>query len=416
MLVRQAGVASVIVLGLALGGVPLPAQQSVKLPARDRPLTERPATLFTVGAEEGESWELFSGIRGAAFDRADNLYVLDSQNSRVVVFDARGRFVRQFGRRGGGPGELQSPMHIAVTAADEVVVNDLGNRAFVVYSPAGEHVRNVPYPQDAGFPTAFMAAPRGGVITRTSDALRMQTPQPTGQPATSTIARHALAGDAAPSTITTFRIAPPQVLENSNAGGQTRRVSISVDPIFSARPSFGPLPDGGIALHTDTEYAVRILDGAGRHVRTLERDHRPRRVTKKDQEAYQARQQEQRERGGTGAPIMVMSTTGGGTSGGAQPRGGSMQFNVEPTYADFMSVITSVRTDAAGRLWIQRRHDDGSERGSIDLVDATGRYIGTLPPQQAPNAFSASGLAAYVITDDLGVERVAVRRLPASWR
>jgi hypothetical protein len=50
-------------------------------------------------------------------------------------------------------------------------------------------------------------------------------------------------------------------------------------------------------------------------------------------------------------------------------------------------------------------------------VDANGRYIGTLPAQPLPNAVSASGLAAWVTTDDeLGVERVTVRRLPAGWR
>jgi hypothetical protein len=49
-------------------------------------------------------------------------------------------------------------------------------------------------------------------------------------------------------------------------------------------------------------------------------------------------------------------------------------------------------------------------------ADAAGRCIGTLAPQQAPVAFSRSGLAAYTIIDDLGIERVAVRRLPASWK
>jgi hypothetical protein len=68
------------------------------------------------------------------------------------------------------------------------------------------------------------------------------------------------------------------------------------------------------------------------------------------------------------------------------------------------------------RAWLQRRQNDGSDRGPIDLLTASGHYIGTLPPQRMPVAVSASGRAVYFITDELGVEHVEVRQLPAAWR
>ncbi|MGH7464983.1 MAG: hypothetical protein ACREK1_07395, partial [Longimicrobiales bacterium] len=83
----------------------------------------------------------------------------------------------------------------------------------------------------------------------------------------------------------------------------------------------------------------------------------------------------------------------------------------------FMSVVTSIRTDPQSRIWVQRRGADGKAAGPIDLMMPDGRYIGTLPPQELPGAVSASSLAAWVVTDaELGVERVVVRRLPASWQ
>jgi hypothetical protein len=42
-------------LAVILCAAPLAAQQQVQLPARDNPLTERPAMVFNIGAEEGES-------------------------------------------------------------------------------------------------------------------------------------------------------------------------------------------------------------------------------------------------------------------------------------------------------------------------------------------------------------------------
>src|SRR3970040_14546 len=86
------------------------AQRRVDLPGRDALLRSRPAAVWSVGTDEGESWEMLSNVMAMAFDRTDHLYVLDQGNHRVLVFDAAGRFVRQFGKQGGGPGEFQAPM------------------------------------------------------------------------------------------------------------------------------------------------------------------------------------------------------------------------------------------------------------------------------------------------------------------
>jgi hypothetical protein len=403
---------STAALTLLLLGAPLAAQQTVRLPQRDRPLSERPADVFAIGREEGRSWEMFSGVRGVAFDRADNLYVLDGQNTRVVVFDAGGRFVREFGRRGSGPGELQAPTGIAVTSDGSVVLADLANRAFVLFTPAGEYIRNVPFSNEAGMPTAMQADPRGGVLTRASP-LRMSEPTGPGDNV-ARILRQPLTAVGEPSPMLSFAITPPQVIQTGS--GDTRgMVRISAEPVFSARASFGVLPDGGIALHKDAEYSVLIHDGSGNHIRTIEREYRLRKVTKKDQEAYEERREQARASGADRSNSIVINMNG---SGGSAPPAGAMPqlpFSVNTTFAAYMSAITTIRTDPLGRLWIQRRHEDGTDRGPIDLVDAGGRYIGTLPPQQLPTAVSASGLAAWVIRDDMDVERVVVRRLPTAW-
>src|SRR5690606_36503691 len=119
---------------------PASAQQSVELPAKDVALRDRPADVYSVGTVEGRDWEMFSDIRSLAFDRDDNLYVLDGQNYRVVVFDRSGRYVRQFGKQGGGPGELQAPFGLAITPDQHVVVSDPMNRAFILFTREGEHV------------------------------------------------------------------------------------------------------------------------------------------------------------------------------------------------------------------------------------------------------------------------------------
>jgi hypothetical protein len=393
---------------------PVAAQETVKLPMRDAALRERPIEVFTVGTVEGKDWEMFSGIRSVAFDGADNLYLLDAQNTRIVVFDAKGSFVRQFGTKGGGPGELQAPLGMEILSDGRVVVSDLANRGFVVFTPAGEHVRNVPFDAGLGFPLAMAADRSGGVITRSVQRPRPdQTPTDVG---ISPIHRQSLHNDSA-QVLYRVPVAAPRVIENAGGGGGRRVASISMDPIFGPRPSFGVLPSG-LALHHDTEYAIRILDDAGRHVRTLTRDFKPKKVTKKDQEAWQ--EQRARDQAAGVGPTVVMarsSSAGTSTTIGSGARGNTSFSMDDAPFAEFMAVVTSIRTDPQGRIWVQRRNSDGRAEGPIDLLTSGGRYIGTLPPQPLPNAVSASGAAAWVITDDeFGVERVVVRRLPAAWR
>src|SRR5688500_18644888 len=149
---------------------PAAAQQVTRLPAQDKPLAGKPVTQFSIGAEDGEDWELLSRVSQVAFDREENLYVLDGGNHRVLVFNPQGKFIRKFGKKGGGPGELLSPVGIALTIAGEVAVTDLGRPAVSLFKKDGSFIRNLQLGDDFGFPVPVQgtyAHPSGGVVVRT---------------------------------------------------------------------------------------------------------------------------------------------------------------------------------------------------------------------------------------------------------
>lgn len=52
------------------------------------------------------------------------------------------------------------------------------------------------------------------------------------------------------------------------------------------------------------------------------------------------------------------------------------------------------------------------------MIDASGRYVGTLRQEdaEAPAAFGPDGLAAFIELDEFDVATVVVRRLPAALR
>jgi len=61
-----------------------------------------------LGGADAKGDNSFSRIMSIAVDRGGNIYVLDYMESHVKVFDKSGRYLRTIGRKGQGPGELDS--------------------------------------------------------------------------------------------------------------------------------------------------------------------------------------------------------------------------------------------------------------------------------------------------------------------
>ena len=67
------------------------------------------------------------------------MYITDSNNHRVQVFTAEGKFLRMFGRCGEGKGELKEPCGVAIDTRDMVYVSD-GNNRVSVFTSGGQFV------------------------------------------------------------------------------------------------------------------------------------------------------------------------------------------------------------------------------------------------------------------------------------
>ncbi len=73
----------------------------------------------------------------AAVVAGERVFVLDSGNSRVQVFDLDGNFVRVFGRFGRGRGELAYPGAMVADADGTIIVADTLNHRLVRYREDG---------------------------------------------------------------------------------------------------------------------------------------------------------------------------------------------------------------------------------------------------------------------------------------
>jgi len=441
--------------GLFLLGITLPApcfltaQEVIDLPGSDQRLDTGFEELFGVGVMDGEDWEMLGTVTHVAFDRDGNLYIVDglggtsigggarvvmpgSDGMRVLVFDASGNFLRQFGSAGEGPGEFNVPTGFAVTRDGTTIVADVGHRAYQLFGSGGSFLRMVrggEGDRPGGFSRSLLADPRGdAVITGNFGNRRAWIGGGDADPPTSRpITRIGLGGEVAHADTVVEAWLPPRaeaeiklpgsIRVGSGGGRAANPLSGLKQPLVFEPPLLaGVLPDGSIVHSDSSAYELKVTPpDAGEVARIMRRPLRPEPVTPKVEKDY-AEEQEARGGGGGRVGMVIASTTGGANAPGSSE---SFSFDLpEPEFFPEIPILRALFTTWEGRIWVRRRGDEPNSDGPIDVVTGDGRYVGTFPAGavEMPDAFGPNGMAAFIERDELDVARVVVRRLPAAVR
>lgn len=83
--------------------------------------------------ERGNSWGMFDKPKGVATDSFGNVYVVDSGWSNVQIFNPKGQILLFFGGRGPIPGMLKNPTAIAIDKQNRIYVADYLNHRVEMY-------------------------------------------------------------------------------------------------------------------------------------------------------------------------------------------------------------------------------------------------------------------------------------------
>jgi hypothetical protein len=110
------------------------------LTSRDTKIIEKPIhaeLVFKIGSDKAN--EDFNKTFTFAVGKDDQIYILDSGNSRIQCFSKEGRFLFGFGRRGQGPGELSKDAgNINILSDGNIYVIDNLQRRINVYDQEGK--------------------------------------------------------------------------------------------------------------------------------------------------------------------------------------------------------------------------------------------------------------------------------------
>ena len=428
----------------ALGAPPvLPAQEIVEVTGRDRPIDAAFEEVYRVGVLDGESWEMFAEVSEVAFDADGNLYVFDgtsgllgSGSLRVLVFDADGGFLREFGSSGGGPGEFNRPNGFAVLHDGTVVVSDIGHRAFQLLDASGGLIRMVRVGDDlAGMSVLgeILPDPRGagvfaGAFGGPGVTIRGAGAGPVTPPTSRPVMRVGLGGETMQADTMVHGWLPTRSeitdLAPNNVPAQVREMlrNMSMPTVFEPEMLVGVFPDGGIVHSDSSTYTLKITPpGATEVARIIRRPFRPEPVTPEVEREYAERRAAARRDAGmgqvSGSRMMVVREGGSGANPNPGPPTQS-SFQIEERYYHEVPVLRGLATSWNGRIWVQRRGEYPESDGPIDVVTSDGEYVGTYSTDATamPDAFGPDGLAAYIELDDFDVASVVVRRLPTEVR
>lgn len=91
----------------------------------------------------GDGPDTFHEPNAIVVGRNGDIFVSDGHepglgNARVVKFDRNGRFVRQWGGHGSGPGQFEAPHALAIDSAGRIFVGDRGNNRVQVFDQDGK--------------------------------------------------------------------------------------------------------------------------------------------------------------------------------------------------------------------------------------------------------------------------------------
>ncbi len=277
----------------------------------------------------GKTHETTLGDPGAITALPDGGMILFDRNSLdgpiVRMFDANGKFLRNIGRVGSGPGEYRSGIDIEVSSDGRIWLTDIANSRINIYSPTGVYLSTFRIPGYMWTIDMLRLGQRGDVY------IIVPIFPPKGAPVGTRETRGYFRIDTLGRIVDTIRI--PTALAKD--GDDPFRVTI--------------LAGGQLVLAASDRFAFSVASGQGQHGTIVSsRDLQPIRYSANERRQVDSVRREITKQGGM-----------------REGNGGPAKF---PELPEFKQPYSLVKVDPDGRIWFQRSvADDGSRSGANTL-------------------------------------------------
>lgn len=98
---------------------------------------------LTIGGNEEKEEYRFSLIGFLEVNDQGDIYALDLKENHIKIFNKNGKYIKTFGRKGQGPGEMVRPKRLSLSNQNEVILVDINGISF--FSLEGEFLRIISF-------------------------------------------------------------------------------------------------------------------------------------------------------------------------------------------------------------------------------------------------------------------------------
>jgi hypothetical protein len=338
----------------------------------------------------------FSRVHQVEVDRDGSLYVLEGSVPEIRVYTPEGALQRRIGRRGGGPGEFESPRFGLLgdtlwTVDSRLNRITLFDRRGTLLSTGTIERAPVALPESYGYLLPRVMRPDGKFMGHLGMVASSRDMEPTGVLPTDSIPVPLVIFEPTGEVADTIGWAPkpPPRMWRPPAEDDMKYEAVNVDggrfmvpSPPTAMPDWLPLADGYIVVETPLAAtaergAVRLtrLDVAGDTVYDRELRYTPLRYTDADLDSIAARAA----RGSAGGMVPVVVGGGGGRPPPANPDAVARALRGAMSFPDFQLPILRSWLAQDESVWLRRPEGDnplarwvlldpeGSPRGQLEL-------------------------------------------------
>ncbi len=98
---------------------------------------------LAIGGAEVQGDYALAVVRSLAVDDAENIYVLDEKDIQIKVFNKNGNFIRKFGQRGQGPGDLNNPSRVVIDKSKNALMVNNGPLGLSFFGLDGKFLQTI---------------------------------------------------------------------------------------------------------------------------------------------------------------------------------------------------------------------------------------------------------------------------------
>ena len=117
--------------------------------------------VLSLGAMRDENYFFFR-VSDFEVDKHGNIFILDSGNHRVQIFDSQGKYIETIGRKGQGPTDFENPYQIEIDNSGNIYVLD-SSRILKIFQYDGKLIKTINLKK---FYDSFSLDIRGNIIAR----------------------------------------------------------------------------------------------------------------------------------------------------------------------------------------------------------------------------------------------------------